>query len=58
MVKAAMAFLLIAILIAIGIEGFRYMTGKERWKLAKVVGFASLCSVIALVVLSVFVVLF
>lgn len=58
MVKGIFAFLAIAALVAIGIEGFRYMTGRERWEVAKVIGYASLCSLIALVVLSVFVILF
>jgi hypothetical protein len=42
----------------IGIPAFRTLTGLEKWKLTKTVGYAILCAVLTLLVLFGFVILF
>jgi hypothetical protein len=58
MFKMILVFVLVSIIIAGGIQIFRNMSGKEKWTLTKIVGYAIMCSGIAISILSAIVVLF
>lgn len=58
MIKAILAFVLLAFGFAFGIGFFRSMTGKEQWRLTKTIMYSILCSLLAITVLTVFVILF
>lgn len=58
MVKMILAFLVLTVLIAGGISLFRSLSGKDQWKLTKIVFYAIMCSAIAVGLLTAVVVLF
>lgn len=58
MIRAYLAFVIIALLCGFGITAFRQMTGKERWDVTKTVAFSLLCSILSLCVLVTLVILF
>lgn len=58
MIKIILAFLLLSVGIGIGITAFRGMTGLQKLQLTKVVAYATMCSLVAVVVLSFVVVMF
>lgn len=39
----------------VGIPAFRMLTGKEKWELTKNVGYSIVCSVLAILVMALFV---
>lgn len=58
MARGILIFLITCALVYGGIEGFRALTGKQKWALAKSVGYSILVSTIALVVLTAIVIAF
>ena len=58
MIKIAMIFAIVFFVIFFGIDLLRRLTGAEKWKLTKMVGYATLCSVITIAALSALVLLF
>lgn len=51
-------WLLLSAALAAGIAGWRNLAGQEQWQLTKTLAFATLCSLVAVVVLSLVVVIF
>jgi len=58
MIRAILLVAIIATAIGVGIELFRSLTNKEKWALTKTIGYAIMCSVIALVITTGIVILF
>lgn len=58
MIKMLAVFVLFWTAFAIGIDLFRKLSGKEKWELAKLIGYASLCALITIFFLSGIVILF
>jgi hypothetical protein len=58
MSKLVLAFIVFTALFWFGIEIFRKMSGKEKWKLTKVVTYSALCSILAISTLTLIVILF
>lgn len=58
MTKMIVAFAVLTVLIGVGITAWRDMKGKERWMVVKTYAFGALCAALAMVLLSVFVILF
>lgn len=58
MIKMILAFILFSLVFYFGIEYFRKLTKKEKWTLTKNLGYAILCSVLAIIFLSLIVFLF
>jgi hypothetical protein len=58
MSKLVLAFIIFTALFWFGIEVFRKMSGKEKWKLTKVVAYSTLCSILAIATLTLIVILF
>jgi hypothetical protein len=51
-------WLLLSGAIGIGIAAFRQLSGKEQWQLTKYIAYATMCSLVAVVLLGIMVVLF
>lgn len=58
MVKMIVVFLVITAVLHIAIEGWRYASGKERWKVAKTLTYSLGLGIISVVVLTTIVILF
>ena len=58
MFKIILAFFTIAVGIGITIEAVRNLTGLEKWQLTKVAAYATICSLLATLLLVVIVVIF
>jgi hypothetical protein len=58
MVKIVIAFLIAFAICYFGIQGYRDLSGKDKWALAKLVGYSFLCAFSAIVLLMLIVVLF
>lgn len=58
MFKIILAFLIAFGICFFGIKGFRDLTGKDRWALTKLLGYSTICAVLAIVLLTLFVILF
>ena len=58
MIKMILGFILVFSLFFVGIILFRQMTKKEQWNLIKTLGYATLCAVLTLVVITLFVFIF
>lgn len=58
MIKMITMWLMLSAAIGIGIMAFRQMSGKEQWQLTKLVIYATMCSLVAVVLLGILVVLF
>ena len=58
MIKIILAFLLLSVAIGMIITGVQNLSGLEKWQLTKVVAYATMCSLLATVLLVVTVVLF
>ncbi len=58
MIKVILAFVFLAVVFGFAINTVRTMTGKEKWHLTKTLGYATLCSLLAIVVMMFIVVLF
>ena len=51
MIRVLMAWVFLSALIAFLITMFRSLSGKEKWQLTKIVGYATGCSLIAVAIL-------
>lgn len=58
MIRLWLIFIALAVLIHLGITGWRQMTGKEQWALTKSIGYSIIVSLLAVLVMVVIVVLF
>jgi hypothetical protein len=58
MIKMFTMWLMLSAAIGLGIIAFRQMSGKEQWQLTKLVAYATMCSLIAVVLLGIMVILF
>jgi hypothetical protein len=58
MFKMIVLWLLLSAALAAGIAGWRSLAGQEQWQLTKTVAFATICSLVAVVLLGVFVAVF
>lgn len=58
MINLILIFAVVFFVVFFGIDLLRRMSGAEKWQLTKVLGYATLCSVITLAVLSALVLLF
>jgi len=58
MIKVFMMWLILSVAIGFGIMAWRQLSGKEQWQLTKLVGYATMCSLVAVVLLGIMVVLF
>ena len=58
MIKLWFAFAIFAILVHFGIRAWRKMEGKEQWALTKSIGYSILVSLVAVMLMTVFVILF
>jgi hypothetical protein len=51
-------WLILSVVIGVGITAFRSLSGAEKWELTKIVAYATICSLVAVVLLGILVVLF
>jgi hypothetical protein len=51
-------WLILSAAIGFGIMAWRQLSGKEQWQLTKIVAYATMCSLVAVVLLGIMVVLF
>ena len=58
MIKIILAFLIAFGICFYGIKSFRDLTGKDKWALTKLVAYSTLCAVLAILLLTLFVILF
>lgn len=58
MSRMVVIWLILSVAIGCGIAGWRSLTGKEQWQLTKYAAYATMCSLVAVVLLSVFVIMF
>jgi len=58
MIRALLAFAILFCFFYYGIIGLRFLTKKQAWELTKVLTISALCSVLSIVVLTTFVILF
>jgi hypothetical protein len=58
MIRLWLAFVILAVLIHFGLTAWRNMNGKEKWTLTKSVGYSIIVSLLAVVVMTLFVVIF
>jgi hypothetical protein len=56
--RAILTFLILFGAFYFGINSWRAMAGKDQWELAKAVLYSIICSVLTLVTLTIFVILF
>jgi len=58
MFKMIVIWVLLSVALAAGIAGWRSLAGQEQWQLTKIIAFATMCSLVAVIVLSFIVVVF
>jgi hypothetical protein len=58
MIKMITMWLMLSAAIGLGIMAFRQMSGKGQWQLTKLLAYATMCSLVAIVLLGILVVLF
>ena len=58
MIRMIFAFLVVSGIIHFGIEGWRYATGKQRWKVVKTLTYSAGLGIISIVILTMIVILF
>jgi hypothetical protein len=51
MIRIILAWVILSALIAFLITMFRSLSGKEKWQVTKIVGYATMCSLIAVAIL-------
>lgn len=58
MFKMIVIWVILSVALAAGIAGWRSLAGQEQWQLTKTMVFATMCSLVAVVLLGVFVAVF
>ena len=58
MISVILMWVLLSGAIGFGIMAFRQLSGKEQWQLTKLLAYATMCSLVAVVLLGIIVVLF
>ena len=58
MARMILMWLLLSGAIGFGIAAFRQLSGKEQWQLTKYIAYATMCSLIAVVLLAFLVLMF
>ena len=58
MIQAIAMWLILSVAIGFGIMAVRQLTGKQQWQLTKLLAYAIMCSLAAVVLLGIIVVLF
>lgn len=58
MIKIILAFLIAFAICFFGIKSFRDLSGKDKWALTKLVGYSTICAVLAITLLVLIVILF
>lgn len=58
MIKILLTFILFTVAIAFAIKTVRQMTGKEKWALTKIAGYAIICSSLAFAAMIAIVIIF
>jgi hypothetical protein len=58
MSKMILIWVILSVAIGFGIMGVRQLSGKEQWQLTKIAVYATICSLAAVVLLGILVVLF
>lgn len=58
MARMILIWLLLSVAIGAGVAAWRQLSGKEQWQLTKIIAFATMCSLVAVVLLGFVVVMF
>ena len=58
MPRMILVWFILSVAIGFGIAGWRSLSGKEQWQLTKYAAYATMCSLVAVVLLSFIVVVF
>ena len=58
MIKMVTMWLMLSVAVGLGIMAWRQLGGKEQWQLTKLLAYATMCSLVAVVLLGILVVLF
>ena len=58
MPRMILVWLVLSVAIGFGISAWRNLAGKEQWQLTKYAAYATMCSLVAVVLLSFIVILF
>jgi hypothetical protein len=58
MIRMFIIWLILSVLIYVGIVAWQKFSGKEKWQLTKTAGYAIVCSLLSVLILSGFVLLF
>lgn len=58
MPRMILIWLILSVAIGAGIAAWRSMSGKEQWQLTKIIAYATMCSLVAVVLLAGLVVFF
>lgn len=58
MIKIISMWLILSVAIGFGIMAFRQLGGKQQWQLTKLLAYATMCSLVAVVLLGIFVAVF
>lgn len=51
MIKMLLAFIVFWVAFFVGIDAFQKMTGKEKWQLTKMLGYAAACAFVTIMFL-------
>ena len=58
MIKIILAFFIAFGICYFGIKGYRDLSGKDKWALTKLVGYSTICAVLAIAILISIVIIF
>lgn len=58
MIRMVLIWAILSVVIGLGIDFWRSMTGKEKWHLTKTIAYGTICSLVAIVFLAFIVILF
>ncbi len=58
MIRMFLAFFIVFFAMYYGIPAFRNLSGKDKWDLTKLVVYSTICAILSVALLSVFVIIF
>lgn len=58
MIRMILAWVILSVIIGAGVHFWRQATGKEKWQLSKTIAYGTICSLVAVILLTTFVILF